>query len=79
MQPKPWRGKGRPTPLMRRSPEHRPISVKAMAQELPHEAWQTIGWREGTNTDLSSRFAAVRVRPASRGYNLTAPVPRNGC
>lgn len=50
-----------------------------MAQELPHEAWQTIGWREGTNTDLSSRFAAVRVRPASRGYNLTAPVPRNGC
>ncbi|MGO7565695.1 IS701 family transposase, partial [Rhizobium johnstonii] len=59
--------------LMRRRPEHRPLSVKAMAQELPHEAWPTIGWREGTNTDLSSRFAAVRVRPASMDYNLTAP------
>jgi len=37
------------------------------------DAWQTIGWREGTNTDLGSRFAAVRVRPASRAYNLTTP------
>jgi SRSO17 transposase len=73
LPPKPWRGKGRPTSLMRRSPEHSPISVKALAQELPQDAWQTISWREGTNTDLSSRFAAVRVRPASRDYDLTAP------
>jgi SRSO17 transposase len=58
---------------MRRSPEHSPVSVKALAQALPQDAWQTIGWREGTNTDLGSRFAAVRVRPASRDYNLTGP------
>ena len=29
--------------------------------------------REGANTDLSTRFAAVRLRPAPRGYNLTEP------
>jgi SRSO17 transposase len=73
LPPKPWRGKGRPTSLMRRSPEHSPVSAKALAQELPQDAWQTIGWREGTNTELGSRFAAVRVRPASRDYNLTTP------
>jgi SRSO17 transposase len=65
--------KGAATSLMRRSPEHRPVSVKALAHELPQDAWQTIGWREGTNSDLSSRFSAVRIRPASRDYNLTGP------
>lgn len=73
LPPKPWRGKGRPTSLMRRSPEHRPLSAKALAQELPQDAWQTVVWREGTNVDLGSRFAAKRVRPASRDYNLTEP------
>lgn len=33
------------------------------------ETWRTIAWREGTNTELNSRFAAVRLRPASRDYN----------
>lgn len=78
LPPKPWRGKGRPTSLMRRSPEHSPVSAKALAQELPQDAWRTIGWREGTNTDLGSRFAAVRVRPASRDYNLTTPRAEEG-
>jgi hypothetical protein len=32
-------------------------------------------WREGSNVDLASRFAAVRLRPASRDYNLTQPRP----
>ena len=73
LPPKPWRAKGRPASLMRRSPGHSPVSAKVLAQELPQDAWQTIGWREGTNADLVSRFAAVRVRPASRDYNLTEP------
>jgi hypothetical protein len=60
---------------MRRSADHRPVSAKALAQELPQEAWQTVCWREGTNADLNSRFAAVRLRPASRDYNLTEPTP----
>ncbi|PZM14364.1 hypothetical protein CPY51_11315 [Rhizobium tubonense] len=36
LPPKPWRGKG-PTSLMRRSPEHSPVSAKALAQELPQD------------------------------------------
>ena len=73
MPPKPWRGTGRPPSLMRRSPDHKPVSVKALAQELPREAWRTVCWREATNAALSSRFAAVRLRPASRDYTLTQP------
>ena len=69
----PRRGTGRPLSLMRRSADHKPVSVKALAQELPQEAWRTVCWREGTNADLNSRFAAVRSRPASRDYNLTEP------
>lgn len=40
---------------------------------MPADAWQSVTWREGSNVDLTSRFAAVRVRPASRDYNLTRP------
>ena len=32
-------------------------------------------WREGSNQTLSSRFAAVRLRPASRDHKLAAPHP----
>lgn len=73
LPPKPWSGTGRPPSLLRRSRDHKPLSAKALAQELPAEAWQTVKWREGSNVDLASRFAAVRVRPASRDYNLTQP------
>ncbi|OXC80440.1 IS701 family transposase [Caballeronia sordidicola] len=68
LPPKPWSGRGiRPTKL-RREPGHEPMSVKALAMELPQEAYSTLTWREGTNTDLSSCFAAVRVRSAHRDY-----------
>lgn len=75
LPPKAWSGTGRPPSRMRRSRDHKPLSAKALGQELPTDAWQTITWREGTNADLTSRFAAVRVRPASRDYNLTSPHP----
>jgi SRSO17 transposase len=39
------------------------ISVKNLA--LSRRAWRTIKWREGTNQELSSRFARVRVHVAS--------------
>ena len=32
--------------------------------ELGADAWQTVTWREGSNTPLRSRFARWRVRPA---------------
>lgn len=73
LPPEPWSGKGRPTLRMRRHLDHQPLSAKALAAELPAKAWQEIAWREGTNAELSSRFAAVRLRPASRDFNRSEP------
>lgn len=63
LPPKRSGGTGRPPVRPRRSLRRQPVSVKALAQQLPASAWQTVSWREGTNETLSSRFAAVRVRP----------------
>lgn len=65
---KPASGSGRPPKLLRRAPGHEPVSAKALALSLPPSAYQVVTWREGTNAALSSRFAAVRVRPAHRDY-----------
>ena len=73
LPPKPFSGSGRPPKLIRRDEEHRPVSVKELALGLPESDWQTITWREESCEPLSSRFARVRVRPAHRDYNLTAP------
>lgn len=73
LPPKAWSGKGRPPKLMQRSADHQPFSAKALAESLPVDAWQTVTWREGSNVDLASRFAAVRLRVASRDYNLSHP------
>jgi len=42
------------------------VSVKNVALGLHSKAWRTIAWREGTNTQLSSRFARLRVHVASK-------------
>jgi len=73
LPPKLWSGKGRPPSLHRRDAEHKPVSAKTLAHALPEDAWQSVTWREGTNTTLESRFAAIRVRPAHRDYWLSAP------
>jgi len=71
LPPKPWVGRGaRPTKL-RREPGNEPVSVKALAMGLAPQAWQAVTWREGTNAELSGRFAALRVRPAHRDYLQT--------
>ena len=75
LPPKPWSGRGRPPSLVRRHPEHKPVSAKELAQALPESAWRSVTWREGTNAPLASRFAAVRVRPAHRDYWRSAPRP----
>jgi SRSO17 transposase len=75
LPPKPWSGKGRPTSRLRRDAEHQPLSAKALAASLPPEAWQVVTWREGTNAELKSRFAALRVRPAHRDVDRSAPHP----
>ena len=73
MPAKPWSGKGRPPTRVRRDRDHQPVSALDLAKRLPARAWQTVTWREGTNAPLTSRFAAVRVRPAHRDHLLHEP------
>jgi SRSO17 transposase len=75
LKPKRWSGRGRPTSQLRRNKAHKPISARDLAFSLPARAWRTITWREGTNAALSSRFAALRVRPAHRDQKLSSPRP----
>lgn len=64
LPPKRYSGVGRPPVVPRRTATLQPMNVKALAMSLPPQAFQTITWREGTNTPLRERFAAVRVRHA---------------
>jgi SRSO17 transposase len=79
LPPKQWSGRGRPTSSIRRDAEHQPVSAKQLALALPKQAWRRVTWREGTNTKLASRFAAVRVRPAHRDYERSTPRPEEWC
>jgi SRSO17 transposase len=79
LPPKKWRGNGRPPSLIRRDDKRKPISVKELAIGLSTRAWRRVTWREGTNATLTSRFAAIRVRPAHRDYNRTTPRPEEWC
>jgi SRSO17 transposase len=73
LPPLPWSGRGRPPKLMRRDSEHHPVSVKALALDLPAASWQTVSWRDGTAGALTSRFARVRVRAAHHDYWRAEP------
>ena len=64
LPPAPRSGRGRPATRLRRNETHRPASAKTLALELAADAWQTITWRDGSNTPLTARFARWRVRPA---------------
>src|SRR5215212_3862138 len=75
LPPAPWSGRGRPPTRLRRSPEHQPVSVKELALSLPNKAWRRVTWREGSQAELTSRFAARRVRPAHRDTLRTEPWP----
>jgi SRSO17 transposase len=73
LPPARWSGKGRPPERLRRDPEHQPLAAGTLAAGLPASAWRTVTWREGTAGPLSSRFAAVRVRPAHDDFRLGEP------
>jgi SRSO17 transposase len=66
LPPKKWNGRGRRPTNLRRNARRKPLSVKKIAMSLPAEAYKTVKWREGTSKELSSRFAAVRVRAAQK-------------
>ena len=75
LPPKPWSGRGRPASRVRRDGEHAPVCAKKLAMGLSDKAWRVVAWREGSNETLSSRFAALRIRPASRDWKRAAPHP----
>jgi SRSO17 transposase len=75
LPPLPWSGRGRRPSRLRRDAENQPVTLTALALSLPARAWRHITWREGTQGELSSRFAAVRVRPAPRDTQRTEPWP----
>ena len=60
----PHRGPGRPRTRPANLPS--PTSVAELARHLPAESWQQVTWREGTKGPMTSRFAAIRVRPSHR-------------
>lgn len=64
LPPKAWSGHGRRPTRLQQDAEHRPITVKELALLLKPSEYRKTTWREGTNTPLSSRFAAIRVRAA---------------
>ena len=57
---------GRPATRWQRVAGTTPRSVKGLAETLTAQRWRTVVWREGSNAQLSSRFAALRVRAAHR-------------
>jgi SRSO17 transposase len=69
----PRSGRGRPPKRLRRGPGHQPLAAETLAAGLPGDAWKAVTWREGTAGPLSSRFAAVRVRPAHDDFRLGEP------
>jgi SRSO17 transposase len=62
IQPPKPEGRGRPPGLRYRED---PASLKALALAAGTDAAATITWREGTRGKMSSRFLALRVRPAN--------------
>jgi SRSO17 transposase len=66
LPPTPGSAGGRRAIRQRRNKKLPPVSVKALALQLPIDVWQQITWREGSNADLASRFARLRVCPAHR-------------
>lgn len=68
-----WKGTGRPP-----KPRYREdrSSLKALALAAGKKATVTVTWREGTRGKMTSRFLALRVRPAN--LQLRNNANRNG-
>lgn len=64
-----YSGRGRPP--VRASYRDDPLQAKDLAATLAPEAFEQLTWRQGSRGTMTSRFAAVRVRPANRN------LPRN--
>ena len=68
-----WKGAGRPPkPRYRKEPS----SLKELALAAGEQAAETVTWREGTRGRMTSRFLALRIRPAN--IQLRNNANRNG-
>ena len=79
LPPKPWSGRGRRPTRLRHDDDHHPVSAKDLAFGLPNKTFRRVTWREGSNTKLASRFAAVRVRPAQGDTSRSEPRAEEWC
>jgi SRSO17 transposase len=66
---------GRPPKLLQRDAQHQPVSARELALSLPAEVWKKVSWRQGVKNKLTSRFAALGIRPAHRDYWRAEPHP----
>lgn len=74
----PWRGPGRRPKRLRRAGDDAPVvQVRSLAEGLADESWRRVRWREGVAETLTSRFAAVRVRPAQGDARRSEPRPEH--
>jgi len=65
--------RGRPPIRLRRDAEHKPLDALTVAMRLDKTAWKDVTWREGTKGKMTSRFAALRIRPAHCDTQMTKP------
>ncbi len=72
---KPAKGQGRSAKVLPPDNPSQSVSLKQLALALPASRWKDITWREGTERNLRSRFAAVRVRHAGRHPKSTPSHP----
>ena len=75
LPPKPYSGMGRPPVMPRRTAKRQPVNVKTLALGLPSSAFTCISWREGSNKQLTGRFAALRVRCAGGNVGKARLLP----
>ena len=73
--PESYRGQGRPCEILKPVGAISPLSVKQFALGLGPHDWQIITWREGSNSELTSRFARARIMIAHRHHKQKQPRP----
>lgn len=64
-----YKGRGQPP---KRRYQDAPSSLRDLALAVGQDAAVTVCWREGTRGEMSSRFLALRVRPANIELRRTA-------
>lgn len=76
LPPPAYSGRGRRPVRPLRDDANKPVGVEQLALGLPKSSWRRINWRQGSNAQLSGRFARVRVRPAHDRDAATRTIPQ---